>query len=367
MATPEVRVVTVRPRTVLAVLGITALVVGVLLLGYLAWHVLTWIVIATFLAAALNPAVEAFERRGMPRGLAATVVFFLALAGLTLIGLVVIPPLVGQVRDFVEAVPGFIDDLTAGRGPLGFLQEDYEIVDRIDEAIDRGGAAGVLGISASVIDVARSIVTAVVGVITIVFLTYFMLLEGPRTVDRILYLIPEATRPRYQRVGSEIYRTISGYVTGNLLISLIAGVTSAIVLFAVGSDYAIALGLLVAILDLIPLAGATLAAIFVTTVIFIETDFIRGLVVIAFFIGYQQLENHVLQPLVYGRTVQLSPLAVLCAVLVGAELAGILGALLAIPVAGSLIAVVRELLMLRRETAIETQPGVEIELEPPQA
>jgi predicted PurR-regulated permease PerM len=367
MATPEARVVTVRPATVLSVLGITALVGGVLLLGYWAWHVLTWIVIAMFLAAALNPAVEAFERRGMRRGLAASLVFAMALAGLSLIGLVVIPPLVAQVRDFVEAVPDFIDDLTAGRGPLGFLQDDYQLVDRIREAIDRGGAAGVLGISASVIDVARSIVTAVVGVITIIFLTFFMLLEGPKTVDRILYLIPEVSRPRYQRVGSEIYRTISGYVTGNLLISLVAGVTSTIVLFAVGSDYAIALGLLVAILDLIPLAGATLAAIFVTTVIFIETDWARGLIVIAFFIGYQQLENHVLQPLVYGRTVQLSPLGVLCAVLVGAELAGILGALLAIPVAGSLLAVGRELLLLRRESAIETPPGVEIELEPPTA
>jgi predicted PurR-regulated permease PerM len=367
MATPEVRVVTVRPATVLTVLGITALVAGVLLLGYWAWHVLTWILIAIFLAAALNPAVEAFERRGMRRGVAASLVFFLALTGLTLIGLVVIPPLVSQVRDFVEEVPNFIDDLTAGRGPLGFLQEDYELVDRIEEAIDRGGAAGVLGISASVIDVARSIVTAVVGVITIVFLTFFMLLEGPKTVERILYLVPEASRPRYQRVGSEIYRTISGYVTGNLLISLVAGVTSTIVLFAVGSDYAIALGLLVAILDLIPLAGATLAAIFVSTIIFIETDWLRGLIVIAFFIGYQQLENHVLQPLVYGRTVQLSPLGVLCAVLVGAELAGILGALLAIPVAGSLLAVGRELLLMRRQSAIETPPGVDIEVEPPPA
>ncbi len=366
MATPEVRVVTVRPRTVLTVLAIAALVGVVLWLGYQAWHVLTWILIAAFLAAALNPAVEALEQRGLRRGSAAGIVFVLALLVLTAIGFLVIPPLVGQVTDFVDDVPDLINDIVEGRGPLGFLQEDYELVDRIEEAVDRGGAAGVLGISASVIDVARSIVTAVVGVITIVFLTLFMLLEGPRTVHRFLSLLPEATRPRYQRVGGEIYRTISGYVTGNLLISLVAGVTSTIVLFVVGSDYAIALGLLVAILDLIPLAGATLAAIFVSTIIFIETDWIRGLIVIAFFVGYQQLENHVLQPLVYGRTVQLSPLAVLCAVLVGAELAGILGALLAIPVAGSLLAIGRELLLLRRESAIETPPGVDLVLEPEQ-
>jgi predicted PurR-regulated permease PerM len=364
MAAPEIRVVTVRPTTVLMVLGITALVGIVLLLGYWAWHVITWILIAMFLAAALNPAVEAFERRGMRRSLAASLVFFLALAILTAIGFLVIPPLVTQVRDFVEAVPDFIDDITAGRGPFGFLQEDYQLVDRIRDAIDRGGAAGALGLGGGVLDVVRSVVTAVVGAVTVVFLTFFMLLSGPRTLQRALDLLPPPTRSRYERVGREIYRTISGYVTGNLLISLIAGVSSAGVLFAVGSDYAIALGLLVAILDLIPLAGATLAAIFVTTIVVIETDWLRAVLVLAFFIGYQQLENHVLQPLVYGRTVQLSPLAVLCAVLIGAELAGILGALLAIPVAGSLIAVVREVLQYRREAAIETPPGADLAAEP---
>jgi predicted PurR-regulated permease PerM len=121
----------------------------------------------------------------------------------------------------------------------------------------------------------------------------------------------------------------------------------------VGSEFAIALGLVVAILDLIPLAGATVAAIIVSTVILIETDWVRCLIVIGFFIAYQQFENHVVQPLVYGRTVQMSPLAVLCAVLVGAQLAGILGALLAIPVAGSLIAIAREIIQYRQETAGE--------------
>jgi predicted PurR-regulated permease PerM len=358
MAGPEIRVVTVRPSTVLTVLGITALVVAGILLAVAAWHVLTWILIAMFLAAALNPAVVALEQRGLRRGTASSLVFALALLFLTAIGFLVIPPLVVQVRDFVEVVPDYIDDITAGRGPLGFLQDDYQLVDRIREAIDRGGAAGVLGLSAGLIDVVRSVITAVVGLIAIIFLTFFMLLEGPRTVERVLSLLPDATRVRYERVGTQIYRTISGYVTGNLLISLIAGVTSTAVLFAVGSEFAIALGLIVAVFDLIPLAGATIAAILVSTIILIETDWLRFVVVVFFFIAYQQLENHMLQPLVYGRTVQLSPLAVLCAVLIGAELAGIFGALLAIPVAGSLLAVGREVLLYRRESAIETPPGV---------
>jgi len=208
----------------------------------------------------------------------------------------------------------------------------------------------VLGLGEPVLDVVRSVVTAVVGAITIIFLTFFMLLEGPRTIRGVLGMIPAHTRPRYERVGRDIYQAISGYVTGNLLISLIAGVLATVVLFAVGSEFAVALGLLVAILDLIPLAGATLAAIIASTVILIETNWARCLIVIAFFIAYQQFENHVLQPLVYGRTVQLSPLAVLCAVLVGAQLAGILGALLAIPVAGSLLAIGREIFQYRNDS-----------------
>jgi predicted PurR-regulated permease PerM len=227
-------------------------------------------------------------------------------------------------------------------------------VDRIREAIEKQGPGGVLGLSEPFLDIVRSVVTAVVGTITIIFLTYFMLLEGPRTLTGLLDLLPEKTRPRYERVGRDIYTTISGYVTGNLLISVVAGTLATIVLFAVGSEFAIALGLLVAILDLIPLAGATLAAIIVSTVVFIETDWLRCVILIVFFVAYQQFENHVLQPLVYGRTVQLSPLAVLCAVLVGAQLAGILGALLAIPVAGSLLAVAREILQYREEMAAES-------------
>jgi predicted PurR-regulated permease PerM len=353
MATPEARIVKLRPQTVFLVIGVTVLVGLALLLVYLAWNVLSWIVVAIFLAVALNPAVEALERRGMGRALAASLVFVVALLALTGIGFLVVPPLLSQVTEFVNAVPDFIDDLTAGRGPLGWLQDEYQIVDRVREAIERQGAAGVLGLSAGVLDVVRSVVTAVVGAIAIIFLTYFMLLEGPRTIDGLLRLVPESARPRYERVGRDIYRSISGYVTGNLLISLVAGTLATGVLFALGSEFAIALGLLVAIFDLIPLAGATLAAIIVSTVVFIETDWVRCLILIVFFIAYQQFENHVLQPLVYGRTVQLSPLAVLCAVLVGAQLAGILGALLAIPIAGSLLAIVREVLEYRRETAGE--------------
>ena len=347
---PE-RVVLFRPRTIFVVLGLTLLVLFLLSFLYLAWHVITWILIALFLALALNPAVEFFERRGLRRGLAAGTVFLIALSAIGLLGFLVLPPLIDQVRDFIAAVPEFIDELTAGRGPLGFLQEDYRIVDRVRDAIDEQGAGGVLGVAAPAQAIATSVITAVVGVVTIIFLTFFMLLEGRRSVDRFLALLPESSRPRWERVGRDIYRTVGGYVSGNLLISLIAGTVSVVVLFLLGSDYAVALGVVVAIFDLIPLAGATIAAILVSTVVFIELGWVTGLIIVAFFVAYQQLENHVLQPVIYGRTVQLSPLAVLIAVLIGAELAGVLGALAAIPIAGTVQAIFRELLRYRSETA----------------
>jgi predicted PurR-regulated permease PerM len=168
-----------------------------------------------------------------------------------------------------------------------------------------------------------------------------MLLEGPRWMDRIYGLLPVESQPRWRRVGYDIYRTVGGYVTGNLLISLIAGISSTIVLLIMGVPYAVALGLIVAFLDLIPLAGATLAAIIVGAVAFIHS-IVAGIVVVVFFVIYQQVENHLLQPVVYGRTVQLSPLAVLIAVLIGAELAGVLGALAAIPVAGAIQVVIAD-------------------------
>jgi predicted PurR-regulated permease PerM len=361
MAVPQEHVVTVRPRTVLLVLALSILVGLLLLLVYFAWHVVTWILLAILLAAALNPAVEVLERRGLSRGRAATVVFALALLVVTALGFLVIPRLVSQATDFVDAVPKYVDDLTAGRGPFGFLQDRYQIVDRIQAAIEKQGAAGVLGLSRPALGIVQSVVTAVAGVITVIFLTYFMLLEGPRTITGALGLLSDSSRVRCERVGQEIYRTISGYVTGNLLISVIAGTFAAIVLFGVGSGYAIALGLLVANFDLIPLAGATLATIVVGAVVYFEIDWIRCLIVVVLLIAYQQVENNLLQPLVYKRMVQLSPLAILCSVLAGADLAGIFGALLAIPIAGSLLAVGREVLAYRQEQSGETQQSREQE------
>ncbi len=346
--------VEIRTRTVLRILLVILAVAVVLEVIWISRHVLTWILIAIFFALALDPLVSAIQRRTGTRRAAAIGLAYVAVALVIVgIGASFVPKLVDEVNGLVDASPGYVEDLTHGRGRLGFLETRYHIVEKVREQVNEGGASRLLGLSDTAVAVTKGVLTLVVATVTIVFLTFFLLLEGGTWVERFYGLLPERSQPRWRRLGKEIHQTIGGYVTGNLLISLIAGVTVTIVLLAMGVPYAVALGLLVAVLDLIPLAGATLAGIIVVTVSFLHSV-PAGIVLLAFVIVYQQAENHILQPLIYGRTVQLSPLAVLIAILIGAELAGILGALAAIPVAGSIQVVVRDILAVRRSRVQES-------------
>jgi predicted PurR-regulated permease PerM len=343
---PE-RLVHFRPRTVFMVVGILIATFVALQVLFIARQVISWIFIAIFLALALNPAVDRLQRRVKRRAPATAIVSLATLAVIVGIGFLFIPTLIDEIDGFARNVPDYLDDLTKGRGRLGFLQEKYHLVDRAREALSDGGASKLFGVSGTALAVAQGIVTTVIAILTIAFMTFFMLLEGPKWLERFYGLLAPEPRRRWRAVGRNIYRTVGGYVTGNLLISLIAGTLTTIVLSLTGVPYAIALGLIVAILDLIPLVGATIAAIIVGTIAFLHT-ITAGIIVVAFFIIYQQVENHAIQPVVYGRTVQLSPLAVLISVLIGAELAGVLGALAAIPVAGTLQVLLLDWLRHRR-------------------
>jgi predicted PurR-regulated permease PerM len=340
-------------RTVLAVLAIVIAIWALLQIVLITRQVLTWILVALFFAIALSPTVDWLQRKGIRRRGFAVAVTALAVAGLiALIGYLVIPQLVTQVNDFARKVPDYIDDLTKGRGRLGFLETKYHIVERAREAVSTGGASKVFGLSGTAVSITKSVLTMVAAIVTIVAMTYFMLLEGPMWMERFYALFSPQTQPRLRRICRDIARSVGGYVTGNLFISLIAGVTSGLVFWIMGVPFALALGLLVAILDLVPLVGATLAAIICTTVAFLGSDsYWPGVIVIIFFIVYQQIENQLLQPLVYGRTVQLSPLVVLIAVLIGASLAGVLGALGAIPIAGALQVIILDWRVQRVGTA----------------
>jgi predicted PurR-regulated permease PerM len=343
------RLVHFRPRTVLLVVGILLGVAAALEILWISRHVLSWIFVALFFALALNPLVDRLERRlGGRRGLATSTVMLGAIALVAAIGALFIPTLVDQVSGFAHKVPDYLHDLTKGKGRLGFLQSKYHLVDKARDALRHGGAKRLFGLSGTALAVTRGVITAVLGTVTVVFMTFFMLLEGPAWTERFFGLLPPESRPRWRAVGRGVYRTVGGYVTGDLLISVVAGVSTAIVLLIMGVPYSVALGLVVGILDLIPLAGATIAGIIIAAVAFLHS-IPAGIVVVVFFVVYQQIENHLLQPVVYGRTVQLSPLAVLIAVLIGAELAGVLGALAAIPVAGALQVVLVDVLRNRRD------------------
>jgi predicted PurR-regulated permease PerM len=341
-------------KTILTVLGLIVAVWALLHVIVVARSVIVYILIAIFLALAINPLVALLMRRGVrSRGVASGIACLIVLIGIAAIGFAFIPTLVDNVNNFVDAAPGYVHDLTKGKGRLGFLETKYHVVERLEHYVKQGGAKKLFGLSGAAVTVTKGVLSFIVGAVTVAFLTFFMLLEGPAWMERFFGLVPAESQPRWRAVGSDIYRQVGGYVTGNLAISLIAGALATFVLLILGVPFAVALGLLVGLLDLIPLVGATVAAIIVVAVGFLHSV-VAGIVLVVFFVVYQQAENHVLQPVVYHRTVSLSPLAILVAVLVGAELAGILGALAAIPVAGAIQVLILDFLRARRERVIET-------------
>jgi predicted PurR-regulated permease PerM len=203
------------------------------------------------------------------------------------------------------------------------------------------------GLTTPAAGVLRGVATGVAGAVTIFVLAYLMVLEGPKVVSGSLGLMREETRGRVRAVGADCARSVTGYLSGNLLISVICGVLTWVVLLVTGVPFAGLIALFVALADLIPLVGATLGAIVALIAAAIHS--IPALVVVAvFFVVYQQLENHLLQPVILSRTVKLNPLTVLIAILVAVELAGVLGAFLAIPLASMAQVIARDLWDHRR-------------------
>src|SRR4051794_3141992 len=330
-------------RNVLMVLAIIALVAGALLVGYLAWKGITLVLIAVLFALALNPAVELLVARNFSRGSAAAVVFVLALALLGLLGLLLIPPLITQITNFANALPDLVAGASHGHGPLGSIERRFHILENLPTAVSGGGSGGLGGVASSGLEVVLGVLGTLASIVIVGFLTFFMLLEGPVWSKRIIALLPEPAGRRCERVAYGIYRTVGGFVSGNLVASLLAGVTTIGVLVATGVSFAVPLGLLVAFLDLLPIFGMIVALVIMGAVSFAHSV-VAGIVVVGFMFVYHQFEVYMLRPLIYGRTVELSPLAVLVAVVIGTELAGVIGALAAIPVAGAANIIVCELL-----------------------
>lgn len=349
----------VTPRTVVTAVAITLSLLAVAYLTFLAWRVVTWIVIALFLALALDHAVRPLERRGVRRGLAVAIVFVSVLVAFAGLGFLLVPPLVAQVREFVDALPDIVDRISRGRGPLGFLERELDVIERATrfaEEGDFGAAAGAL--AGPLYSAVESAVIAVVAVVSIVFLVLFLLLYGPDWARGLLGLVPGGSREYWERGARGIYDAIGGWVLGAGMIALVTGIVTTTILLVMGAPYPFLLGIFVAVLDPVPFVGATLGGLVVALVLLGTEGLVPAIVFVLLFTAYTQVENNLLYPVIYGQTVKLSPLAVLVALLIGAQLAGIVGALASIPVAGAVQVVAGEVMRYRsdRDSPTSTRP-----------
>jgi predicted PurR-regulated permease PerM len=343
-------------RTIAATIGMVLLTALALLLLYDVRRILVWIVVAAFFTIALYPVINWVQRRitrdhRLPATLLVFLVVVLAIAGLLTLFAV---PLAREGATFATQFPQLLDDARSGRGVVGRLLERTHAITYIQNNQEKIRALAT-GLTTPAAGVLQGVATGIAGVVTVFVLSLLMVLEAPKIVDGTLNLIDDdQQRERVRRVAADCAKSITGYISGNLLISIICGVLTYTTLKIMGVPFAGLIALFVALADLLPLIGATLGAI--VALIAAAVHSIPALVVVAiFFVAYQQLENHVLQPLIFARTVKLNPLAVLVSILVGVELAGILGALLAIPVAGIIQVIIRDVWDRRRGS---TKPEV---------
>jgi predicted PurR-regulated permease PerM len=352
-------------RTVAVALLTAAVVLGAF---FLLWEVKTfvgWFVIALFLAAVLNPAVNWLQRRHrlMKRPIAIALTYLGLFVALLLVVGIFVPVLIDQINGlskFIstaanapEGPTKYIRGLAKDNGLGGFLNRFSDQLHQLRNQL--GGL--VQNLLSSSGQIAISVAGAVAALATVLTLTFFLLLGSERYVNAGVGLFPERHQPLVRRLLSRSAGAVSGYITGNLAISVICGVTTFIVLLILGMPYAAPLALLVAVLDLIPLVGATLGgALLVIVGLFVEPW--KAVVLLVYIVVYQQAEGSLLQPIVYSRAVHLNGLVILIALLVGGQLLGIPGALLAIPVAEIIRIVVTELLAYRRTTPEAKEPAV---------
>ena len=333
------------------IVRIVLTVVAVAICLYLIWLVrrpLLWLLVSVFLAAALAGPVNVLAQR-MRRGFAVTLVFFGLLLVPLLLSALLVPPIITEGNRFAEDVPRYARDVTEfvqDNPRLREINQDYDITTKLQQEAEKlperlGGAAGTLR------DVGVGIVNSLFALVTILVLTAFLLANGRAWTDRMLASRPEEERERLRRALDNMARAVSGYMAGALTIAVIAGVSTFLVLTLLGVPFSGPLAVIAGLFSLIPLVGATIAAVLIAIVTLFENFPTATIIWIVWAILYQQFENHVIQPQVQKRTVHVQPFITIVAVLFGATLLGVLGALVAIPVAASIQILIREYVDLR--------------------
>jgi predicted PurR-regulated permease PerM len=327
-------------------LGAATTLIGLYAL-YTVRAILVRILIALFIAVSLDPAVRWLTHRGVRRGWAVTLIFLLAFALAAGFLLSVIPPLVTQGRNLVDDLPEYLGRLQDRSSQFRQLDDRYNISDQLQGLVgtlpSRLGT-GLLGFTGRVFG-------AVFNTLTVLVFTIYFMADMPRIRHGVVRLFPVERRPRARQVVDLVVDKVGGYMAGNIIISVIAGLASLIAFTLLGVPFPVPLAFVVAICDLIPMIGATLGAVIGVTVALFTTDIWPTAVLVAvFFIAYQQLENYVIAPRVLKTTVELGAAAVLIAGLIGATVLGLVGALMAIPVAAAFNVLLNERL-IARETA----------------
>ena len=344
-----------RFRTTIDITGaaVAKVVVGLLVLGFAGGllsqmrNLFVWTLAAMFLAIALNPLVERLEPRLGRKGAATTVVVGAVLAFLGIL-VAFIAPFVSQVDQLSKAVPQAISD-AQHNSTVQRLDRRFHLAQHAKEHL--GSLPGV------VFGATDTILAGAFAISTIFFLTLFILYELPNIGNAILSQIPAKRRPRARALAQHVNRNIGGYVAGNLVISVICGVVTTVALYLLDVPYSLAIGVFMAVFDIIPLVGATIGSFVVVAAGVIFVDVQTGVILFVIVMVYQQIENHILQPMIYGRTVQIPSLTILIAVLAGGAVLGLVGALLAIPIAATIQAIVKELLEERAMRMDELPTG----------
>ncbi|HTU39459.1 MAG TPA: AI-2E family transporter [Acidimicrobiales bacterium] len=345
--------------TIILLLDLNA---AVILLLWVLRTIVVYVIVAFFFTLLLTPAARFLRRHGFSHGVATTLVF---LAGVVALGGLVYlftEPLVTAAVHFGKQVPHLVSEAKKGHGPLGRLVFRLHLQKYLSEGSSKltSQLTKVLK-PATAFSVGEAAFSTIVSIVTIAVLTFFTMLESPRMWRSFLSLFRPATAERLGRVVDESMSSVTGYMLGNFLTSVIAGVISGVTLAILGVPFAFLLGVFVALVDLLPLVGGLLAGVPVVVIAAIHSV-PAGIVMLVVFLVYQQIENHVLNPVIMSRTVQLNPFWVLIAVLVGATLGGkiagglgtFVGALIGIPIGGAIQVIIRE---LRRGPDGLTEPG----------
>jgi len=308
--------------------------------------VLILVVVALFLAAGLNPIVEYFMGHGLKRPWALLVVIAGVIVALALFVIAIVPVVTDQVTSITDNAPGWLDQLAHNK-QIQSLNDQYDLIGKAKDYIASGDLAKT--VFGGALNVGLKVLSLLGNIFVVVVLTLYFLAALPKIKTAIYQLAPASRRDRVSRLGDQIVRSIGGYVSGAFIIAMCAGLSTLVFLAIIGlGQYAVALALVVALLDVIPMIGATLGAIIVCAIAF-ATDPKMGIASVIFYIVYQQIENYVIYPRVMSRSVEIPGALTVIAALIGAALLGVVGALLAIPTAAAVLLIVREVWVRRQD------------------